>query len=247
MDGTDIDGVAGHPNNTFAGKINLGIGRTLIFTVEVTTTLKQQDPCNAVGTVPMNSWARASKKGFAVPADVDTAEEGATAHNLGRITAIGTTECPFGAVTITNTLTSPIDPSNGAPGIPLSTDPMEFIATWKNTSGQAVTLPSLGYTYVLPSDGLSHEYEDEADTTQATWTCTSSTGGSCPAPVANGSATLISDGTGEPQGVFSYDNVTLAAGQELTFKITLATTLRNCTPPGLLPGTNLCQPRGHQQ
>lgn len=168
-----IEGQAGKSYNTFWGLIKLGANREVTFTITFTTTLKQQDACSAPGTVPVNSWARASATGFTIPGDVETVGSALAAHNLGQITAIGTTECPFGVVTMTNTLTSPINPSDGNPGIPLSQDPedlrdpMEFIATWHNTSGQSVTLP-IDYTYVLPSEG---------DETQANWTCTSSSGG----------------------------------------------------------------------
>ena len=214
-----INGKGGQVYNTFWGDIDIATSGTVVFTITLTTVLNQEDPCDAQQTVPANAWARASSTGFTVPDDV-----GAGTHDLGYITA---TACPAGAVKITNTVRSPVNPTTGMPGNALSQDETTFTATWENISGSPVTLP-IYYSYLL---------EGEGNETTASWTCTTTGSGSCPLSFGI-EGEMVSDGTSVPQRVFGSNPedlstfVTLAAGQKLSYDITLSTTLQDCTPEG---------------
>ena len=161
--GLVLNGEADAYYNTFWAIVNLPANSSLTFTITVTSTLADtDDACAADPTVMVDGWARFSQTGFVVPTNVQ-----ASASSAGRIRA---TQCPNGVVTMTNTVTSPGPAAN--PGRVLSGDARVFTVTWENTGGSTVALP-IWYSYLVPHQGNS---------TEASWTCTSTGGGgaSCP-------------------------------------------------------------------
>lgn len=212
-----IEGKAGETYNTFWGVISLGLTNNLEakFTIELTTTLTEE-VCLDGGTVPAKSAAYASETGFSVPDDVELATV-----DSGYVSF----DCPQEAVEVSNELTAPVNPVTKEPDIVLAQDPMQFDASWENTTDAPITLP-ISYEYSLPG---------EDNTTEANWTCTASVG-DC--PDFGDETALTSDGSGEPQLVFGSDPddpntfVTLEPGQELSYAITLKSTTKTCSDEG---------------
>lgn len=199
---------------TFWAVVTIPAGASLTFTITATTTVGA-GVCADSTTPMLGGWAHFSRTGFTMPDDID-----ASASSVGSIS--GVSACPDGVVVMTNTVTSP-GPAN-SPVRVLSTDPRVFTATWHNSGSASVTLP-ISYSYYVPYTG---------QVTDASWTC-ASTGGSCPALDQTSPRTISHDNAGEDADiVFSADAVTLAAGQTLTYTITLATTINTCTQDGYL-------------
>ncbi|GEM_PF-6503171 len=211
--------------NTFWAVVNLPVGAKLTFTITATTTV-QTGVCADSTEAMVGGWARFGRNGFIAPDDVE-----ASASSVGTIDPV--TQCADGRIAMTNKVTNPGPESD--PARVLSTDPRVFVATWKNTTGQSQTVP-IKYTYYVPYTGQD---------TEASWTCTASSG-SCPTWATTGSRHIDHDSPGEDDDVVFGDAttdpsatadgvpVTLAAGQTLTFTITLATTLNTCTQDGYL-------------
>lgn len=165
-----IVGEAGVPNNFLWGVVNIGRGNRYIeFTITATTLLAPQENACATPTVAVSATANYSLANFTTSLQTATASA-----------PINSGQCANGAVTMTNTVTSPV--SLGQPTRVLSGDPRVFEATWHNTTSELITLP-IDYNYLVPS----------ASTTEASWTCSTTTG-AC--PDFGDSTTLTSDGGG---------------------------------------------------
>ncbi len=224
------DGEAGRYYTTFWAVADLPVNSSLTFTITVTTTLGTE-VCADSAAVMIGGWARFSLKDFTVDASDPTF---ASASNAGEISSA--TECPAGAIRMTNTVASPL--SSGNPTRVLSTDPRTFTVTWENTTQTDLGAVAVAYSYYVPYTG---------QVTEATWSCTASGGtGSCPAWANRSEATTINhDSAGEASDyVFgvspdatdqtSATTLNFPAGQKYTFTITLATTINTCTQDGYL-------------
>lgn len=224
------DGEAGRYYTTFWAVADLRANSSLTFTITVRTTLSAA-VCADSAAVMIGGWARFSLKDFTVDASDPTF---ASASNAGEISSA--TECPAGAIRMTNTVASPL--SSGNPTRVLSTDPRTFTVTWENTTQTDLGAVAVAYSYYVPYTG---------QVTEATWSCTASGGtGSCPAWANRSEATTINhDSAGEASDyVFgvspdatdqtSATTLNFPAGQKYTFTITLATTINTCTQDGYL-------------
>lgn len=211
---------------TFAFIGGLPAGGQLTFTV--TTTVTMSSGCATTATPFVGGWARFSRTSF----DAASTATGdlASASNAGTITVSSDNLCGNEPVDMENNVTSP-GPS-GAPSRVLSGDERTFQASWTNTRDVPVTF-DLRYTYYVPYTG---------QVTVASWSCASTidgvAGGTCPTTADGGVTspeTVHHDNAGEASDViFAYSGTTLAAGQTLTFTITLATTITTCTQDGYL-------------
>ncbi len=159
----------------------------------------------------LGGWAHFAQEDFGPPL--------ASASSGGAVT--GLTVCANGSIAMTNTVTAPV--VSGTPSEILSGDTRIFTATWSNTTAGSITLP-LEYAYYVGQAGPQ---------TQASWTCATSGGGTCPA-WGTGSATIDhTSPVDQAVTVFSGSH-TLLAGQTLTFTVRLATTVSICSEDGAL-------------
>lgn len=197
----------------FAFIANLPVGAQFTFVISMTVTPLA---CADSTSVMSGAWARFGQAGFDMPGNID-----ASASSVGFIT--GVQVCANGAIEMTNTVTSPGPAGN--PSKVLSGDERVFTATWKNTSATAVAALPVAYTYYVPYTRQS---------TAATWTCSVTGGGACPAGWDAGNSSISHDNPGEEADTVLSGHVDLAAGQTLTLTVTLATTINTCTQDGYL-------------
>ncbi|MBN9141349.1 MAG: hypothetical protein J0H23_11035 [Micrococcales bacterium] len=216
---TITGGVGGDYHLSFAGVFTFQPLQKLTFTVTVTSTFSA-GVCTEDGNATAGGWARYSATGF-TDADIDAA-----ASSVGVLS--GASVCTPGDITMTNSVTSPYDPSipaaSGQARV-LSGDARTFTVTWRNASTTtAYTGVGLRYVYSVPYTG---------HVTQASWSCTV-TGGSQPCPSGlTGSSSIVHSNPGEPsEVVFDVTGVSFPVGQQYTVVVTLATTLNACSDTG---------------
>ncbi|MFV8394968.1 DUF7507 domain-containing protein [Corynebacterium hindlerae] len=212
-----VSGTRQDYTTTFWGVVDMPVSSGLTFTIEVTASVKP-GTCGNSNEVMFGGYGRYSDVGFQMPGDIKS-----SASSVGMMSEVPS--CDSGAVTISNTVTSPVSNFNGAPLRVLSGDERTFVARWTNETNRKLTLP-ISYSYYVPYT----EHHSEV-----VWTCESSldVNGDCP-EWGSGHKGIKHDNPGEePDQVFEGE-VTLEPEEILTFTIRITTTLNRCTQDGVL-------------